>query len=137
MKSPATLTVNYWTELPLGSYARWAGSHTNVNVLTADLDGDGYNNLLEYALALDPAVHEHGATPLMVNGASLYLTYTQPAAITDVTYQVEWADTISGAWSSTGVTRQILSDDGSRRTIRATVPKGATSQRFVRLKITY
>jgi hypothetical protein len=134
--SPATLTVNYWPELPLGSYLRWAGSHTNIGSITADLDGDGYNNLFEYALSLDPAVADHDATPLVVDATSLYLTYVQPAVINDVTYQVEWADALDGAWSSAGVTRQILSDDGTRRTIRATAPKGATDQRFVRLKIT-
>ena len=135
---PATLTVNYWPELPLGSYARWVGSHINAASLTADLDGDGYNNLFEYALGLDPAVPDHGATPLVVNPTSLSLTYTQPAAVTDVTYQVEWADTIeSVAWSSAGVTRQILSDDGTRRITRATLPKGAGTQRFVRLKVTH
>ena len=35
------------------------------------------------------------------------------------------------------VTQQIMSDDGVSRTIRATMPKGATGQRFVRLKIVH
>ena len=55
--------------------------------------------------------------------------------VTDVSYQVEWAGTISSAWSSAGVTQQILGDDGVTRTIRATLPIGATGQRFVRLKV--
>jgi hypothetical protein len=68
----------------------------------------------------------------------LELTYTRPAAVTDVSYKAEWADYADSAtWSSTGVTQQILSDDGSRRTIRAVLPKGGIGQRFVRLKLAY
>src|SRR5262249_8874750 len=136
--SPATLTVNYTTEIPLGTYARWAATHGNVTSATADLDGDGYSNLFEYALGLDPAVPDHGATPLVINGGSLELTYSRPASVTDVSYQVEWADNNdSVSWNSSGVTRQIIGDDGTRRTILANIPKGANGQRFVRLKITH
>ena len=134
---PATLTVNYWPEVPIGSYDHWAAAHSNVASLTADLDGDHYNNLFEYSLGLDPAVADQGATPLTINAASLYFTYIRPASVTDVSYQVEWANTIDAAtWSSAGVTQQIVSDDGARRTIRAVVPKSAGAQRFVRLKVT-
>ena len=132
---PAMLTVNYRTELPLGGYARWAAARTNVTSLTADLDGDGYANLFEYALGLDPAVPTSGALPLIVNPATLELTYQRPAAVVDVSYQVEWAATPAGPWSATGLSQQILTDDGATRTIRATLPKGAAAQRFVRLKV--
>ena len=133
--SPATLTVNYRLELPLGSYARWAAARVNVSSPAADLDGDGYENLFEYAVGLDPSVPDHGALSLNLDNTSLYLTYTRAAGVTDVSYQVEWASTIGSAWSSAGVTQQILSDNGVTRTIRATLPKGATGQRFVRLKV--
>jgi hypothetical protein len=134
---PATLTVNYWPEVPVGSYDHWAAARTNVTSLTADLDGDGYNNLFEYSVGLDPAVPDQGATPLTINAASLYLTYVRPASVTDVSYHVEWANTIdAAAWSNAGVIQQIVSDDGMHRTIRAIIPKGAGTQRFVRLKVT-
>jgi hypothetical protein len=121
----------------MGSYDSWAAAHTNATSLTADLDGDRYNNLFEYSVGLDPAVPDQGATPLTINAASLYLAYIRPASVTDVSYQVEWANTIDAAtWSSAGVTQQIIGDDGMRRTIRATIPKGAGTQRFVRLKVT-
>ena len=133
--SPATLTVNYRPELPLGSYARWAAARTNVSTLAADLDSDGYNNLFEYATGLDPAVVNYGALPITIDNASLYITYIRPVAVTDVSYQVEWTDSLGSVWSSEGVTQQILSDDGVTRTIRATLPKGETSQRYARLKL--
>ncbi len=135
--SPATLTVNYRTELALGSYERWAAARANVSSPTADLDGDGYNNFFEYSVGLDPAVPDQGALSLVLDAASLYFTYTCPAAVIDVDYQVEWTGTIGSAWSSAGVTQQILSDDGVTRTIRATLPKGATGQRFVRLQVAH
>ena len=135
--SPATLTITYSPEIPLGTYERWAAVHTNASSPGADLDGDNYNNLFEYSLGLDPAVPDHGATPLVINGTSLELTYIRPASVTDVSYQVEWAANIDAVtWSSAGVTQQILNDDGTRRTIRATIPKGGGGHRFVRLKIT-
>jgi hypothetical protein len=134
--SPATLTVSYTTEIPLGTYARWAATRGNVDSPTADPDSDGYNNLFEYALGLDPAVPNHGATPLVINGAALELTYARPAQVTDVSYQVEWAASLDSlAWSRTGATQQIIGDDGTRRTIRALIPRGASVHRFVRLKV--
>ena len=134
--SPATLMVSYSAEIRVGTYPRWAAAYPNANSLTADLDGDGYNNLFEYALGLDLVTANHGATQLAINGASLEFTYLRPAGVTDVLYQVEWADSLDAiAWSSTGVTQQIIMDDGARRTIRAVMPKGAGGQRFVRLKV--
>jgi hypothetical protein len=133
---PASLSVSYWTEIPRGTYARWSSTHPNTSLLAADPDGDGYNNLMEYALGLNPSVTERGVTPLVVNVGSLELTYARPVSVTDVTYQVQWADNIDAFnWSGLGVTQQIFDDDGNRRLIRATIPKGATGHRFVRLKV--
>ena len=104
--SAATLTINYWREIPLGTFARWTTIHTNASPPAADLDGDGYSNLFEYAPGLDPAVPNHGVTPLVINGASLELVYVRPANVTDVSYQVEWANNIdAAAWSTAGVTQ--------------------------------
>jgi hypothetical protein len=132
---PAMFTVDYRLELPLGAYERWAAAHTNVISHTADPDLDGYNNLIEYALGLDPVAPESGVTPLTINGAWLHLTYVRPATVTDIRYQVEWANTLDSSWTSSGVTQQILNDDGVHRTIRAVVPKGSGRSRFVRLTV--
>jgi hypothetical protein len=70
-----------------------------------------------------------------LSAAALHFTYTQPVAVTDVAYQVEWANTLGSAWTSSGITRQILADDGVTRAIRATLPRGGTGQRFVRLRV--
>lgn len=136
--SPATLTVDYWRETPLPTYLSWAAAHPGASSPADDLDGDGYDNLFEYAFGLDPGTPDHTVIPLIVNVTSLELTYTRPAAVTDVSYQVEWADNVDSAiWRTTGVTQQILNDDGVGRIIRVVLPKGSTGRRFVRLKVGY
>jgi len=134
--SPATLAVSYFPEVPVGTYPRWAAALTNASSPTADPDGDGYSNLFEYALGLNPTLPDQSATPLTVNSSSLEVIYKRPAAVTDVSYQLEWADSIDAInWSTIGVTQQVLSDDGAFRTVRVVIPKDAESQRFVRLKV--
>lgn len=132
---PATLTVSYHLEVPIGTYERWAAGRVDGSLPTDDPDGDGLDNLMEYALGLDPLAPEHGATRLEANGAALQFTHPRASAATDTSYAVEWSDTLAGPWSSTGVTQQIVADDGSLRTLRATLPKGAAGQRFVRLRV--
>lgn len=133
---PASLIVRYWSELPAATFPRWAQAHPGASSMTADPDGDGYKNLLEFALGLDPAIPEHGATQASVDNTAVYLTYTRPSAVTDVTYQVEWAGTVnSPVWASSGILQHIISDNGSQRTIRATIPKTPATQRFIRLKV--
>ena len=134
--TPPTLTINYVPGLPLGSYARWSASNHNIGPASADLDADGYNNFVEYALGLDPAVPDRPVTSVAIEGARLHFHYTRPSEVIDVTYRVEWTDAVdSAAWSSVGATQHILSDDGFRRTIRVTLPRAATGQRFVRLTV--
>lgn len=133
---PATFTVNYYREVPLGTYPRWAAGRVDGTAPTDNPDGDGYANLMEYALGLDPTMPDRGAIHLNVDATTLYCTYPRPAAVTDLIYQVEWAATLGSTWSSSGVTQQVVSDDGVTRVIRASLPKGATGQRFVRVKVT-
>jgi len=133
---PPVLTVHYWPELPRGTYTRWAAERPGCESPTADPDGDGYANLLEYALGLDPTVPDAVATPLTLQSTQLVLTYTRPAEVLDVSYAVEWSDTLlPGAWTGAGVVQRIVADDGTRRIIQATLPRGNASQRFVRLRV--
>ena len=133
---PATLTVTYRTEIPPGTYASWAAGHPNRGAPAADPDADGYQNLLEYALGLNPALSDGAAPPVISNGPWLEFTWIRPAAVTDVVFQVEWADSPGSAiWSGSGITQEVVSDDGTWRTIRSILPKGTTGRRFVRLKV--
>ena len=75
---------------------------------------------------------------LVKNGATLELTYTRSlAAMSDgTTFAVEWRDSLTtGAWSNVGVTEQILANNGTVQTVRASVAAGAGA-RFLHLKVT-
>lgn len=71
-------------------------------------------------------------------GDNFFFNYTRnKLALADVIFQVEWSDTMAANdWQSTGVTEEIINDDGSEQQIKATVPCGTAGRRFVRLKIT-
>jgi beta-glucanase (GH16 family)/regulation of enolase protein 1 (concanavalin A-like superfamily) len=102
----------------------------------ADPDRDGLVNLLEFALALDPATASTLPVNFVRNGATLEFTYTRSAIATGITYQVQWSDTLtSGSWSSAGVSEQIFSDDGSIQTVRASVAAGVSGRRFLHLRV--
>ncbi len=134
---PPTLRIRYYPELPLGSYARWTAGYPNLGAATADPDADGMNNLLECCFGLNPTKPDAMTTPLTAAGNTLSLTYNRASKITDLACTVEWcADPATGPWTSTGVTEQILSDNGTLQTRRATIPTGPGPHRFVRLKVT-
>ena len=105
----------------------------------ADFDGDGIPNLLEKAFNLDPAAGNTLPVTAAHRGDCLEYTYTrslQALADGDV-FTVEWADTLgASAWSSAGVTEQVLSDDGTVQVVKACVQAGGNGQRFMRLSVT-
>src|SRR6185436_2583990 len=93
-----------------GSFAEWlaAAGVSNTNGPTAapeaDFDGDGWNNVLEHALGMNPKQPDSPSFHLSVQGALLIYTYTRRRVVSDVGYDVEWSDTLApGSWSSTGV----------------------------------
>jgi hypothetical protein len=134
---PATLTVNYRSELAPGTYARWATEEGGVTGPNEDRDHDGYNHFLEFALGLDPSIPDAAVTTVSSDNSFLYLTYTRPTGIADVTYQVEWSEDLTTGWSAAGVAQQILGDNGLLHIVRATVPKGPNGQRYLHLKVSH
>jgi hypothetical protein len=49
---------------------------------------------------------------------------------------VQWSDTLEAAsWNGSGVSEQILSDDGTHQQVKATLPAGSAGRRFVRLRV--
>jgi hypothetical protein len=52
-----------------------------------------------------------------------------------VTFTVEWRDDLTAdTWSSSGVTEQILNDNGTVQIVKATLAAGS-GPRFVRLRV--
>jgi hypothetical protein len=106
----------------------------------ADPDGDGLNNLLEYALGLEP--NTAGVLPafLVLNGANLEYTYSRDMAAKEngINYQIEWSDTLeTGSWSSETVVEQITSTEAALETVKASVPAGSGGKRFLRLRVNH
>ena len=132
----ATITRTHqelWRFANFGSYASDASAADS-----ADPDGDGLSNLMEYALGTGPNSSGVMPTVLALNGASLEYTYTRSTAAKDngVTYQIEWSDTLAaGSWSTETVNQQITSTQGALETVKASVPKGNGGKRFMRLRV--
>jgi alpha-tubulin suppressor-like RCC1 family protein len=117
------------------------GTTTTTGLLadSADYDGDGIPNLLEFALNLSPTAASKLPVATRVNGANFEYSYSRgSAAVTaGTTFTVEWSDTLAaGSWSSGGVTQVLLSDDGTTQQVKAVIPINATLARFVRLSVT-
>lgn len=103
----------------------------------ADPDGDGAENLLEFATGADPTENSPVETPVSKPVAgTIGFTYTRnKLATAEVIYTVEWSDTLVGGWSSNGVSETVIADDGTLETVLATLPAGSDG-RFVHLKVT-
>lgn len=122
--------VQSWRQQHFGSAA-----NSGTAADTSDADGDGLANLLEYAFASNPNTNSLAPHFTARNGANLEYTYIKNKAATDVTYTVEWTDDLA-SWSTADVTSAVLSDNGTTQQIKATMPAGANSRRFVRLRVT-
>jgi hypothetical protein len=111
--------------------------NTGIAADLSDPDGDGIVNLMEFATGSNPVTVTAPPGMLLKNGADLEFTYTRLiAALTEVTDTVEWSESLTGTWSSTGVSGpMMLSDDGITQEVKSTLPAGAGGKRFVRLRI--
>ncbi|MCX6853632.1 MAG: family 16 glycosylhydrolase [Verrucomicrobia bacterium] len=118
---------------------QWPGeTNPAINGPTADPNSDGELNLYEFATAQNPKATTRVLPGMVKIGSNLEFTYTcSNAALADgVTFTVEWSDPLTAlSWSSVGVTEQLLSNNGTVRTIKATLPSVATA-RFARLRVT-
>jgi hypothetical protein len=101
---------------------------------TADPDGDGVSNLLEYALGTNPQQRTAGPALASPNSGALEVIYQRNTAATDVTLQWETATALVG-WGTTAPTTTLLSTNGNVQTLRATLPISG-NRRFYRLAAT-
>jgi hypothetical protein len=91
---------------------------------------------MEYALNLNPVTPSVLPAPVIEND-HLTLTYTRRKAPTDVTYIVEVTGLVTGGWTNAGVTEQVLADDGTFQTVKATDPATISGNptRYIRLRV--
>lgn len=103
---------------------------------SADGDGDGVPNLLEYATGRNPALRDAAQYSVTLEEGTMEFLYTRSKAATDVIVTVEWSDTLGEtSWTSDGVTSSVIGEDGATQQVRALVP-GNSERRFARLRVT-
>ena len=134
--------LSFTTSLSLLQNWRQQAFGTTVNSGTsadsADYDGDGIPNLIEYALNLNPKATSKLPVSSAVKGANFEYTYSRSTAAVNagMTYTVEWSAALPATWGSSGVTQTVLSDDGTTQQVKAVIPMNAASRMFVHLSVT-
>jgi len=116
-------------------------------LMTDDLDEDGLNNLLEYALASNPLVNSTADLPngeiSLINVAGntnpyLTITFRRQLAASDLTYIIELSEDLE-SWDPNTAILVSSSDNGdgtAAETWRAPLPTDQDPAQFVRLRIT-
>jgi|GEM_PF-2929893 len=131
-------------------YSEWLSTHFTpeqiadpaVTGLTADPDGDGFNNRIEYALAGDPLSSSTGRTPTAafaeISGASYAtLRFTRRTHAQDLTFAVQFSTELM-TWDLPGVLVSSTGNgDGTTTEVwRSADPVRTRSRRFARVLVT-
>ena len=129
------------------SYTNWAALYGISDPLgTADPDGDGLTNLMEYALGADPLSISLGVLPTAgtqslsvggILGTYLTLTYTRVIGRDDVAYTVEYSNNLQAAWiPATLESGPTFNNNGTETlTYRAPLPLASETKQFLHLKM--
>ncbi len=127
----ATADFDSWK---LGHFTPPELADANVSGPNADPDGDGYVNLVEYALGLEPRTSNTAGLPEVTADATHWIyTYTRPEDRTDVTCSVE-VSTDLGGWGAPTVDAVLVSASGGVETWQAKEPL-TSANAFFRLKV--
>ena len=106
----------------------------------ADPDGDKIQNLMEYALLLDPMSNNteiifFGSVDLMSTGTYFSAHYTRRAGLLDVRCLVERSDNLT-TWATNNIFQEAdITPTNNTEHIKATFPADSVSQQFLRLNV--
>lgn len=102
-----------------------------------DKDGDGSDNLTEYAFFTDPkSGSSFPALSQSLDATNLSLTYLRAKAATDVTFTAEWSTDLEN-WFTSGLTDEATgTEDADTAEYRATITKGTDQKKFLRINVT-
>lgn len=138
LQREVTWTVTLSNQLP-ATLAAWRTQYGGDNATPA---GDGFPNLVKYALGVNGAVPitpvtRPSATVTTANGNLKYLTLTVPrrSKRTDVSYTVEVSNNL-GIWNSGAGHTVTVEDSANLLVVRDANPIGSTARRAMRLKVT-
>jgi subtilisin-like proprotein convertase family protein len=121
-------------------FAGWVGGYQTLSnaAATADPDGDGLANVIEYYLGLNPGlVDSSGKLIGTRTSTSLSLTYRRQKGVSGLNPVVEWSNTLAnGSWSVNGVSEVVLEDNPGDQLVKASVTiSGADPKKFMRLRV--
>jgi hyaluronate lyase len=106
----------------------------------ADPAQDGVNNLMKYALMLDPWQSASIASQASIIGGNFTFTYTHRDWAADLQYSIDVSTNLT-SWDTSGtqLNQNVISDDGSKQAVQVTESSTGKSypSRFFRLRITY
>jgi hypothetical protein len=138
LQSTAVLTIvedthEAWTLDHFGTNA----NNPSISGDLADPDGDGADNLFEYATASDPNVPDAGGLVVgALNAGNFQLTFHRNASATDITYVIKYSDSLTN-WDDlmtyTAATSWLPNVPGAFAT--ETFPQGVPPDSYVTVTI--
>ena len=135
-ENPTAATMTLIAATP--TYAEWAAANGMSTVTKgADDDGDGYSNLLEYALGANPSsmADIRQATAIAEASGQKYmqLSLSRTLIRPSLTWSLERsADMVN--W--TAATSAVITDTASELVLRDTLPLSGNEKRFIRVRVT-
>ena len=135
-ENPTAATMTLIAATP--TYAEWAAANGMSTVTKgADDDGDGYSNLLEYALGANPSAMADISQSTAVAEASgqkyMQIALSRSLIRPSLTWSLERsADMVN--W--TAATSSVITDTASQLVLRDTLPLSGNEKRFIRVRVT-
>lgn len=127
--APAGSPIALWHLIKFGLNA----NNQTIRGDNADPDFDGADNLMEYALGLEPMIPSSQGLPNLIPSSNyLTLDVQRNPTATDINYIVEVGNDLAD-WSALDTT--ILQDTPTRLQVRDNVPSSSAQRRFIRLRL--
>lgn len=135
-ENPTAATMTLIAATP--TYAEWAAANGMSTVTKgADDDGDGYSNLLEYALGANPSamadISQSTAVAEVSGQKYMQIALSRSLIRPSLTWSLERsADMVN--W--TAATSSVITDTASQLVLRDTLPLSGNEKRFIRIRVT-